>query len=237
MYKKYFYHATETRQNDPEYQDSEPTGSGMETPATSPSAADVMSPKDEELDAFNSALPTEPSTVPDFAPESDTDPESGSGSENEYLSELGEAGSDQEGAKASKSSGSHVPIGNALQNDPSGMETEDALQYDQNLIFKHLYFYLDTISAAEENGLQIAKKNDNVTLDDIAAKLRDNGAEIVSLDDPRLSHIIFDPDDTSRRLQIRKRVCRGVERYMIVVGWVEACLEELTLVDERMYDA
>jgi hypothetical protein len=25
----------------------------------------------------------------------------------------------------------------------------------------------------------------------------------------------------------------GVERYMIVVGWVEACLEELTLVDER----
>jgi hypothetical protein len=77
-----------------------------------------MSPKDEELDDFNSALPTELSTAPDLAPESDTDPESGSGSENEYLSGLGEAGSDQEGAKAYKSSGSQIPTGNALQNDP-----------------------------------------------------------------------------------------------------------------------
>jgi len=48
-------------------------------------------------------------------------------------------------------------------------------------------------------------------LSNMVSKLERNGGELVSLEDPRLTHVVFDPEDTSRRLVIRQRVCRQVQ--------------------------
>lgn len=94
------------------------------------------------------------------------------------------------------------------------------------------FFYLDTAQAAELNDLKMANKPHSTVLVDSHRSLKfmaqyffprlvkseldilSNGGTIVPLDDPRLTHVIFDPDDVSRRLQIRKRVCRYVLRIM-----------------------
>jgi DNA ligase-4 len=40
--------------------------------------------------------------------------------------------------------------------------------------------------------------------------IRDNGGKVVDLDEPKLTHIIIDKRDDSRRLELMKRTAKSV---------------------------
>lgn len=80
--------------------------------------------------------------------------------------------------------------------------------------------------------------------------LTDNGGKIVGLDEPKLTHVVIDKRDESRRLELIKRtskfVClvevvtcsltwlifRPKRRHLVISEYIRACLDEETLLDE-----
>jgi len=89
-------------------------------------------------------------------------------------------------------------------------------------------FYLDTPQSAGENGMtantkyekEITEKYDSflrksgqvlITHDSFNKVFREieaNGGRIVGLDDPKLTHIVLDKRDTSRRLSLMQRTAK-----------------------------
>jgi len=175
-------------------------------------------------------------------------------------------------------------------------EDDNAMQYDQDMIFRHLYvhdpstlhvlvlnrsmrcFYIDSPSNARANGMQIKQnlKNEDAIakewaclisgecwrgllidttrrLDKVEALISSNGGRVAGLDEPRLTHIVVDRRDASRRLELMKRtsmyvvetqpfwdvhlifVCavRPKRRHLVISEFITACLEESTLLDEE----
>ena len=56
----------------------------------------------------------------------------------------------------------------------------------------------------------------------------------MDLNDPTLTHIVFDKRDTTRRLELIKRErSRPRQRRFIVSDFFEACLDEATLLNEE----
>jgi len=80
--------------------------------------------------------------------------------------------------------------------------------------------------------------------------LTDNGGKIVGLDEPKLTHVVIDKRDESRRLELIKRtskfvrllevvthsliwvICRPKRRHLVISEYIQACLDEETLLDE-----
>ncbi len=82
----------------------------------------------------------------------------------------------------------------------------------------------------------------------------DNGGQIAELDDPKLTHVVLDKRDDSRRRELMKRtskyghihlifvtlllslrfspVYRPKHRNLVLSDFVEACIEENTLLNE-----
>ncbi|KAG5353805.1 hypothetical protein C0989_001922 [Termitomyces sp. Mn162] len=113
-------------------------------------------------------------------------------------------------------------------------ETEDAMEYDQEKILKHLCFYLDSPENAQKNGFSIKSKKEaelNKSFAELSAKIIENGGKIVALSEPKLTHIIIDKRDDSRRLELMKRTPK--RRHLVVSEFIQACLEEETLLDEE----
>lgn len=44
----------------------------------------------------------------------------------------------------------------------------------------------------------------------LSVTIRDNGGKVVDLDEPKLTHIIIDKRDDSRRLELMKRTAKSV---------------------------
>lgn len=80
-----------------------------------------------------------------------------------------------------------------------------------------------------------------------------HGGRIVDLDEPKLTHVVVDKRDDSRRLELIKRTSKSVltpyrpshyglnayqyvfrpkRRHLIISEYVQACLDEATLLDE-----
>lgn len=79
-----------------------------------------------------------------------------------------------------------------------------------------------------------------------------NGGRVAGLDDPKLTHIVVDKRDASRRQELMKRtskyvaetrpshdphlifacVVRPKRRHLVISEFITACLEESTLLDE-----
>ncbi|KNZ74643.1 DNA ligase 4 [Termitomyces sp. J132] len=115
-------------------------------------------------------------------------------------------------------------------------ETEDAMEYDQEKILKHLCFYLDSPENAQKNGFLIKSKKEaelNKSFAELSAKIIENGGKIVALSEPKLTHIIIDKRDDSRRLELMKRTSKPKRRHLVVSEFIQACLEEETLLDEE----
>lgn len=138
---------------------------------------------------------------------------------------------------------------------------EDAMEYDQESIFKHLYgvpqsspqnatkltltvkyrcFYLDSPDNARKNGMVVKAKNEVLTTKkwehsfisvfettgttnettftsfEVLEKLIiENGGRIVDIDEPKLTHIVVDKRDTSRRVVLGKRT----SKYVLARYW------------------
>lgn len=78
----------------------------------------------------------------------------------------------------------------------------------------------------------------------------ENGGKIVDLDEPKLTHIVLDKRDDSRRLELMKRTAKSVyslplknnpymcchfrpkRRHLVISDFLQACLDEGTLLDE-----
>ncbi|EEB97646.1 hypothetical protein MPER_02996, partial [Moniliophthora perniciosa FA553] len=67
----------------------------------------------------------------------------------------------------------------------------------------------------------------------------ENGGRVVDLDDPKLTHVVLDKRDTSRRIELMKRISHGLtkwsrpkRRHLIISEYIQACIDEGTLLDE-----
>ncbi|KZS94450.1 DNA ligase 4 [Sistotremastrum niveocremeum HHB9708] len=246
--EKYLFFATESRRRDPAFDELDPEDTDTvlyRMPSEGPQlfkkeeTEDVpLSSSNSERDAGQCAASSGERTV-----DSETDPDSDF-HENEDDADPDRALFGGDEAATSKVAGEvkeetpelSKPAIEESQSVAFG-ETKDAAEYDQENIFRHLCFYLDTAENAVLNQLRPNKQTVTSSLGGLTDKILSNGGTIVKLDDPKLTHVIFDPEETGRRLEIRRRVCKGIERYLIVSDWVDACIEDGTLVDERMFDA
>jgi len=115
-------------------------------------------------------------------------------------------------------------------------ETEHAMEYDQELIFNHLCFYLDSQENAVKFGLSVksSKHEKEITKNfaELSRLLTDNGGKIVGLDEPKLTHVVIDKRDESRRLELIKRTSKPKRRHLVISEYIQACLDEETLLDE-----
>ncbi|CAL1714652.1 unnamed protein product [Somion occarium] len=117
-------------------------------------------------------------------------------------------------------------------------ETEDAMHYDENLIFKHLCFYLDSPENARKNDLPVKSKHEpqiSESFDKIAQLITDNGGKVVDLFNPKLTHIVLDKRDISRRVDLMKKTSKPKRRNLVISDYIEACLDEGTLLDEDAF--
>ncbi|KAG6857461.1 hypothetical protein H0H87_003528 [Tephrocybe sp. NHM501043] len=92
-------------------------------------------------------------------------------------------------------------------------ENQEDMEYDQEHIFRHLCFYLDSPENAQKNGMAIKLKNEddlNKSFAQLLAKIVENGGRVVDLSEPKLTHIIIDKRDNSRRLELMKRTAKSV---------------------------
>ncbi|KAE9399995.1 DNA ligase 4 [Gymnopus androsaceus JB14] len=115
-------------------------------------------------------------------------------------------------------------------------ENEEAMEYDQEFIFRHLCFYLDSPENAGRHGMVVKGKYSqeiNQSLSEVKDLILEHGGRIVDLDDPKLTSIIMDKRDTSRRLELMRRTAKPKHRRLIVSDYVEACIEEKTLLNEE----
>jgi len=117
-------------------------------------------------------------------------------------------------------------------------ESKDAMEYDQEKIFRHLCFYLDTPQNAQRNGMVSKSKHapqietSFVDIEDIIAK---NGGRIVELGDPKLTHIVVDKRDSSRRKDLMKKTSAPKHRRLVISEFIRACIDEDTLLDEEEF--
>ncbi|KAK6992215.1 DNA ligase [Favolaschia claudopus] len=118
-------------------------------------------------------------------------------------------------------------------------ENETAMEYDQELIFKHLCFYLDSPKNARKNGMSVKAKQETAVeqsfteLSDLIVK---HGGKVVALDEPKLTHVVIDKRDDSRRVELMKRTSKPKRRHLVISEFIQACLDESTLLDEDEFN-
>ncbi|KAK0202966.1 DNA ligase 4 [Desarmillaria ectypa] len=121
---------------------------------------------------------------------------------------------------------------------PQMGEDESAMEYDQDLIFKHLCFYLDTSSNARRNGMTTKSKYEHVidaSFEEMKKLITSNGGRVVDLDEPKLTHVIIDKRDDSRRLELMRRTAKPKRKYLILSNFIQSCLDEATLLPEEEF--
>lgn len=117
-------------------------------------------------------------------------------------------------------------------------ESSDAMEYDTEDIFRHLCFYLDTVKNARKNGMPVKEKQEkaiNETFSEISKLIVANGGKIVDLDEPMLTHIVLDKRDDNRRVELMRRTAKPRRRHLVISDYIQACLDEGTLLDEDVF--
>ncbi|BEI97354.1 hypothetical protein CcaverHIS631_0209430 [Cutaneotrichosporon cavernicola] len=115
---------------------------------------------------------------------------------------------------------------------PMGMGADD---YDEDLIFTHLVFYMDTATNAKRNGLANSVPSTETMrhLVDAEEKIRCHGGRVTDdVDYPGLTHIIMDDEDSGRYAELMRRTSKPKLKHIVLPSWVDESLEEDTLMDE-----
>ncbi|TFK71638.1 DNA ligase 4 [Pluteus cervinus] len=242
--KSYFFYASETRKGAEEYTHEDDVQPSRDvTPiATTPHE---VTPKVEEDDTpFSNWLRVdEEDRKPVIhADESDsaTDPDSGDddGGEADDLDDWLEVHNTGDGtASSSQTLETLSGASNEVPEITMG-EDDNAMEYDQDKIFKHLCFYLDSPENAEKHGMPVKgkyKAEISASFQDIANYIISNGGRIGDFDETKLTHVILDKRDTSRRVELMKRTSQPKRRHLVISDFIQACLEEETLLDEEAF--
>ncbi|KGB77341.2 hypothetical protein CNBG_3179 [Cryptococcus deuterogattii R265] len=132
-----------------------------------------------------------------------------------------------------------VPL-NGLNDKEEGFmgESPEAMHYDEDRIFYHLAFYIDTPENAAVNGLESSSPSLNAQerLAKIEKLLAENGGRAVkSISDPKLTHIIMDDEDSGRYVELTRKTALPRRKHIVTPKWVEDCVDEETLLDEDLY--
>ncbi|KAJ7816620.1 DNA ligase IV [Mycena leptocephala] len=262
--KKYFFHATSSRIDSEEYDDGDDEDdTKMEDAEAGPSTSktehdeDVIQPKAEEVDPALADWFKVEEDEKKFIPggiDDDSETENDSDNADVTKEEPDDDLDDWLKVKpASKPIESHedqpdvsfILFGKvfpptflqeeAVEDTKMG-EDEDAMEYDQDLIFKHLCFYLDSPKNARKNGMSVKAKQEDALMwpsfVDLAKLIADNGGKVVDLDESKLTHVVIDKRDDSRRVELMKRTSKPKRRHLVIAEFIQACLDEGTLLDE-----
>jgi DNA ligase-4 len=250
--KKYFFHATLARQESDDYhqldtdEDQEMTDGTVEEDASLKFSItpEGLEPKLEETKDIDPELVDwfQVDAKPAVPEDSETEEESDADSNNDDVKEEDD---DDEWFQVPEVPHSHAvkPLDDNLcttlhsqpQNTTMG-EDDQAREYDTTAIFRHLCFYLDTPDNARRNGMPVKPKYEQeitTTFDQVSRSIRENGGMIVALDDSKLTHVVLDKRDDSRRLTLIQRTSRPKRRRLVISDYVTACLEEESLLDEE----
>ncbi|KAI0034447.1 ATP dependent DNA ligase domain-containing protein [Vararia minispora EC-137] len=114
-------------------------------------------------------------------------------------------------------------------------EDRIAMAYDEEHIFRHLCFYLDSPSNARKNGMVVSSEHECLMeqrLAEVGKLVTVHGGRLGDLVDPKLTHVVLDKWDDSRRLELMQRTSKPKRRHLVLSDFIEACLDENTLLDE-----
>ncbi|TDL23778.1 DNA ligase 4 [Rickenella mellea] len=173
--------------------------------------------------------------------DSETDPDSGNEEEtldaDDNTAEWFKVSSPTRNAGKGVSEDTGEPDGDqTLDEDVQMGEDKDATEYDQDSIFLHLCFYLDTPENAVKHGMTVKSKHtDQITtaFAEVKKLITENGGRVVDLDEPRLTHIVLDKRDDSRRKELMRLSSVPKRRNLVISDFIQACVEEDTLLDEE----
>ncbi|KAF7309720.1 DNA ligase [Mycena indigotica] len=241
--KKYFIHATEARRAHDEY-DHEEDGDDLSTGDAMATTTDtkledeekVIDPKLEEegtLKEWFKVEADEPNLAND-AKAALSDSETENDSDNDDVNLVDQPEDDWLDVKPT------LDADISLEEEEARMGEDDtAMEYDQEMIFKHLCFYLDTPTNARQNGMKVKDKQEAAvekSFAELEAVIGKHGGKVVDLNDVKLTHVVLDKRDTSRRVELIKRTSKPKRRRLVTSEYIEACLDENTLVDEEDFN-
>ncbi|KAF9219810.1 ATP-dependent DNA ligase [Gyrodon lividus] len=237
--KRYFFHASDDRQASAEYnnsdseEDQEMDDETQEQPPEQdaslkvPQISEGIEPKKEDIDPaladwFNVDAKN---VVPD---ETETETESDADSLND---DVREETDDWLDVGLSGSEALEAPQdADVTMGEPSQRE------YDTASIFRHLCFYLDSPHNARKNGMAVPTKYEKEITDQfnkVSRIIEENAGRVAELNDPKLTHVVLDKRDTSRRITLMQLTSKPKRRRLIISDYIAACLDEETLLDEE----
>ncbi|KAG9008171.1 DNA ligase (ATP) [Tulasnella sp. JGI-2019a] len=126
-----------------------------------------------------------------------------------------------------------------LKSDEMG-EEDDAMEYDDDKLFRHLCFYLDTADNTQKHSLSLKANSKAQSAKAIFDRTREailnNGGKIThSLDDIKLTHVVLNESDKSRRLELMRRTSRPKRKHLVLEAFIHDCIEEQSLLNEDAY--
>ncbi|KII87420.1 hypothetical protein PLICRDRAFT_55380 [Plicaturopsis crispa FD-325 SS-3] len=247
LQKKYFFHATSKRKQaegydsdtEDEDEDVAPAGTPMvQSRDNTPQEVDDTDTKSDDADETDPSLKDwyKVDKQSSHSPPQDSDTETEDDSDHDAAL----AGADgEDAAEDDWLQVENEPADDSSKDEPEDIkmgESETAMEYDQDLIFKHLCFYLDSPENARKQGMPVKVADEqavNASFDALNKVIVENGGRVVDLDEPKLTHTIIDKRDSSRRLELTKRTSVPKRRRVVLTDFIEACLEEQTLLDEE----
>ncbi|THU99099.1 ATP-dependent DNA ligase [Dendrothele bispora CBS 962.96] len=245
MRRKYFFHATESRKESEEYGegDDDETEDGDRYTGTEKANSEAdLSLKQEEIDPkltgwLANDLPEKADAhEQDSATESETEYDSDG---QDFVDQQEQEGfnGDELGDEWSEVGQQSVQTQKLDVEDIKMGEDDQVMEYDTELIFKHLCFYIDSPNNAHQHGMSVKTKCDEKAIDqslnDVGETIKKYGGRIVDLNEPKLTHIVMDKRDVSRRRELRKRTSEPKYRHLILSSWVDSCVEMHTLINEE----
>ncbi|KAH0836356.1 hypothetical protein J3R83DRAFT_7909 [Lanmaoa asiatica] len=109
-------------------------------------------------------------------------------------------------------------------------------EYDTTLIFKHLCFYIDSPENARKNQMVVNTKYEkdvSYHFLKVSRNIEENGGKIVDLNNPKLTHVVLDKRDVSRRIILMQLTSKPKRRRLVISDYIQACIDEETLLDEE----
>ncbi|WWC85821.1 uncharacterized protein L201_000688 [Kwoniella dendrophila CBS 6074] len=129
-----------------------------------------------------------------------------------------------------------LPVRGVDTTEEDGMgEDPTAMNYNEDSIFYHLVFYIDTPENASTNGLTSSSPSETVKnrLQQAEKLLMENGGKIVTnIKDKKLTHIIMDDEDSGRYAEISRKTALPKRKHIVLLSWVSECVDEETLMNE-----